>query len=62
MNRICIYQKDIQRITGKSERQSRNIIVKIKTILNKQKHQPVSLQEFCSYMDIDIKEAIKFIK
>lgn len=45
MNRICIYPKDIQRITGKSERQCRNIIAKIKKEGNKQKHQAVTIDE-----------------
>ena len=32
--RICIYPKDIQRITGKSERHSRNLLSKIKEYLD----------------------------
>jgi len=53
MNRICIYPKDIQRITGKSERQCRNIINSIKKQLNKEKHQAVTLLEFCNYMGLE---------
>lgn len=53
MKRICIYPKDIQQITGKSERQSRNIMNSIKKLLNKQKHQAVTLEEFCHYMGLD---------
>jgi hypothetical protein len=62
MNRICIYPKDIQIITGKSERQSRNIITQIRIQNNKEKHQPVTLDEFCNYMGfktIDVKQILK---
>ncbi|NJM80404.1 MAG: hypothetical protein HC854_13760 [Flavobacterium sp.] len=62
MNRICIYPKDIQIITGKSERQSRNIIVNIKRKLNKEKHQVVTFQEFCEYMGIEINDVERFVK
>ncbi len=53
MSRIVIYPKDIQQITGKSERQSRNIIATIKKKHNKEKHQAVTIQEFCDYMGIN---------
>ena len=53
MKRICIYPKDIQRITGKSERQSRNILAKIKAHNNKEKHQMVTIYEFCDYMGLN---------
>lgn len=62
MDRICIYPKDIQRITGKSERQCRNIIASIKSQLKKEKHQVVTLQEFCDYMGIQLDHVIKFLK
>lgn len=54
--RIIIYPKDIMLITGKSERYSREIIKKIKLANNKQKHQLVTVQEFCTYMSIPIDE------
>jgi hypothetical protein len=53
MKRICIYTPDIQLITGKSERQSRNILNDIKVFYKKEKHQLVTIQEFCNYMGID---------
>lgn len=62
LTRICIYPKDIQRITGKSERYSRNLILKIKTALNKEEHQVLTVQEFCTYMGIpyeSIQEVIR---
>ena len=62
MNRICIYPKDIQIITGKSERYGRDIIKKIKEKLKKQNHQLVTIDEFCTYMGIQKAEIISFIK
>jgi len=48
-NRIIVYPKDIQRITGKSERYGRLLLKKIKGHLKKDDHQFVSVEEFCSY-------------
>ncbi len=53
MQRISICPKDIQQITGKSIRQCRNILNKIKSHYNKEKHQMVTIEEFCHYMGID---------
>ena len=47
--RICIYPKDIQRITGKSYRQSARIMQKAKKELNKLENEFLTIQEFCSY-------------
>lgn len=49
MERLCIYPKDIQIVTGRSERYGRNLIKKIKDDLKKQKHNLVTVDEFCSY-------------
>ncbi len=53
MNRICIYTKDIQVITGKSERQAREIIKQIRSLHNKEKHQPITIHDLCLYLGID---------
>lgn len=50
--RICIYPKDVQIITGRSERYSRQLISDIKKHLNKEPHQLVTVEEFCKYMGI----------
>jgi hypothetical protein len=62
MKRLIIYPKDIQLITGKSERQSRNSIMLIKKKLNKDKHQLVTVEEFCNYMGLDVEVIQKMIK
>ncbi len=54
MERVCIYPKDVQVVTGKSERWGREVIKKIKTHLSKQPHQLVSIEEFCEYTGLSI--------
>ncbi len=49
MERICIYPKDIQLITGKSQRYGRLVIQKIKEKYAKEKKQLVTVEEFCTY-------------
>ncbi len=49
MERICIYPKDIQVVTGKSERYGRMIIQNIKKKFSKESHQLVTIEEFCNY-------------
>ncbi|WP_304343217.1 hypothetical protein [Chryseobacterium koreense] len=60
--RICIYPKDIQLITGKSERYSRDLILKIKSSLNKPEHQFLTVLEFCTYMGIPYESVREIIR
>ncbi|SNT17293.1 hypothetical protein SAMN05421640_2650 [Ekhidna lutea] len=53
LKRIIIYPKDIQRITGKSERYGRLMIKRIKEELKKDDHQLVTIHEFSHYTGID---------
>ena len=50
--RICIYPKDIQRITGKSYRQSIRMLHKIKEDLKKLPNELVSIEDFCQYTSL----------
>lgn len=62
VNRICIYPKDIQRITGRSERYGRRLLERIKDHLEKERHQFITIDEFCDYSGIkreDIQEYLK---
>jgi hypothetical protein len=54
--RIIIYPKDIQRITGKSERYGRLLLKRIKDRLGKEDHQFVTIEEFSSYTGIKIEQ------
>jgi hypothetical protein len=60
--RICIYPKDIQRITGRSERYGRNILNEIRNKLNKLPHQFVTIEEFANYSGLEINAIIPFIE
>ena len=60
--RLCIYPKDIVRITGKSERFSRDLIQRIKLKLGKEEHQFITIEEFCQYAGLQaeiVKELIR---
>jgi phosphatidylglycerophosphatase A len=61
LKRVIIYPKDIQRITGKSERYGRYLIRKIKEELNKEDHQMVTIDEFAKYSGIDTALIAEFI-
>jgi len=54
--RICIYPKDIVRITGKSERYARKLIDKMKIQLLKNENQFISVDEFCQFTGLKIEQ------
>ena len=54
--RLCIYPKDIQRITGKSYRQSIRLLQNIRKELNKLKNEFVSVEEFCQYTSLKMEQ------
>lgn len=59
--RVCIYPKDIQRITGKSYRQSTRIMQKIKNDLNKPENEFLTIEEFCLYTGIKFEQVTHLI-
>jgi hypothetical protein len=59
--RLCIYPKDVQRITGKSERYGRILLQKIKDHYSKEKHQFVSVEEFCKFTGLHKHEVEKYL-
>lgn len=54
--RVCIYPKDIQRITGKSYRQSTRILNEVRKSLRKPKNSLVSIVEFCEHTGLKVEE------
>lgn len=60
--RLCIYPKDIVRITGKSERFSRGLIQRIRISLDKKEHQFITIEEFCNYAGIDLEKVKEIIR
>lgn len=61
VSRIIIYPKDVQLITGKSERYGRLLLKRIKDRLGKQDHQFVTVDEFSSYTGIKIEQVERFL-
>ncbi len=61
LKRIIIYPADIQRITGRSERYSREILKKIKEQKKKHSHQLVTVREFAEYAGLSLEEVEAFI-
>jgi len=55
-NRICIYPKDIVRITGKSERYARKLLERIKKEYSKKEYQFISVEEFCQFTGLKVEQ------
>ena len=55
LHRICIYPKDIMRITGRSERYARTLHERIKLYYDKKPHQLLTVYEFSEYSGIELK-------
>ena len=55
IKRVCIYPKDIQLITGRSERYGRKLLKAIRENLDKKPHQFVTIYEFSEYSGIELK-------
>ena len=52
IKRACIYPKDVQRITGRSDRSARTLLEKIRKELHKNSNQFITVDEFCKYTGI----------
>jgi len=61
LTRLVIYPKDIQRITGKTDRYARRVLAKIRQFYQKQQWQLVSLHEYCSYTGLKSEEVQRYI-
>ncbi|TDK42052.1 hypothetical protein [Algoriphagus formosus] len=59
--RCVIYAKDIQRITGKSERYSHEVLKKIRRLFDKEKGQYVTISEFAVFSGIPEEELLEYI-
>ena len=60
-NRMIIYPKDVQRITGKSNRYGRQLLIKIKMKFAKGPHQFVSIDEFCQFTGLASEQVIQYL-
>lgn len=61
IKRSCIYPKDVQRITGKSERSGRRLLRQIREELGKQNHQFITAAEFASYTGIALDLVVEYL-
>ncbi|MBT1686159.1 hypothetical protein [Dawidia soli] len=61
LKRAVIYSKDIELITGKSGRYARKIMARMRKKLGKEKHQLISLGEFCAYMGLPEGEILAYL-
>lgn len=59
--RLCVYPKDIQRITGKSYRQSIRILKAVRELFDKHDKSYVSVTEFCIYSGLTYEEVVIFL-
>lgn len=62
MDRICIYPKDVQLITGKSERHARAVIKQLKAKHGKTKEQATTLKEVCDHYGVSEEEVRKILR
>lgn len=60
--RLCIYPKDIQFITGKSYRQSVRIAQQIHKQFNKSASAYITISEFCLFSGLPYEEVVRFVK
>ena len=54
--RIVVYPKDVMTITGRSEKYSRNLLKQIRQQLDKEKHQFVTIYEFCQFTGMNAEQ------
>lgn len=59
--RICIYTKDVVRITGKGERASRKLLERIKKNLAKTDNQFVTVEDFCEFTGLKVEQVQPFL-
>lgn len=61
LTRVVIYPKDIVLITGKGERNARDLHKRIRRKLGKVEHQALSIKEFCQYMGLEVDEVLELL-
>ncbi|MBS3992577.1 MAG: hypothetical protein KGZ87_02555 [Bacteroidetes bacterium] len=58
MKRLVIYPSDIRLLTDKSDSYARSEIEKLKKVLNREKHQKVTIKEYCEYYGFKLEEVL----
>ena len=62
MLRLIITPKDVEVILGVSSSYARRVVRIIKRKNNKEKHQKITVKEFCRYMGLEVKEVVLELK
>jgi len=61
-DRVCIFPKDVQRITGRSERYGRLLLHQIRKHFDKQPHQFITANEFAEFTGVDVEIVKEYLK
>ena len=59
---LIITPKDVEVILGVSSSYARRVVRIIKRKNNKEKHQKITVKEFCRYMGLEVKEVVLELK
>ncbi|MFC4875060.1 hypothetical protein [Negadavirga shengliensis] len=59
--RCVVYPKDVQMITGRSERYGQDLLQKIRKFYNKKPHQFVTTREFSEFSGIPVTDVEPFL-
>ena len=62
MLRLIITPKDVEVSLGVSSSYARRVVRIIKRKNNKEKHQKITVKEFCRYMGLEVKEVVLELK
>ncbi len=61
-NRIVVYAKDVENMTGRKPRTARKLLQDIRTKCNKEKDAFVTIREFAAHTGIDEELIREFLK
>lgn len=59
--RILIFVADVKRIHNCSDSSAARKITQAKDAMGKQKHQPVTIEEYCSYYSLNLKTILEYL-
>ena len=60
--RLCVFPKDVQCITGKSERYGRRLLADIRVFFKKEPHQFITVYEFATYCGLDVEDLFAYLE
>lgn len=60
--RVVIYARDIENITGRKEDAAHKYMQRMRKKFGKEKHQFISVKEFCLYSGIDEEVVREFLR